>query len=198
MRDVCSECGLCERQTAARSRKNVRRICYLSVTDLESGGSASGSVTTWMLAPPPARVADADTRPLCVTTIFCTIARPRPVPVALGGEERPEDALAQRVAAMPGPLSLDRHAADACAGSTRRLDADRGRDAEPAHASTALRNRLLNACRSSTSSPSIDRRTSPSTSTCRRGARRPQIVGGALTTAREIDRRSAAARAARS
>ena len=72
-----------------RRRAQNQPISTASGVNVSASLVRSGNVS-WNEAPPSGEAATA-TRPLCVTTSFCTMARPRPVPRDARGEERLED-----------------------------------------------------------------------------------------------------------
>ena len=70
------------RPARVRRRKRVLALAGLQAPPLrplfDQGRCASG--TTISKVAPPSSLLRTETRPLCVTMIFCTMARPRPVP----------------------------------------------------------------------------------------------------------------------
>src|SRR5262245_19888667 len=92
------DCETAHLLTILRKHELQIRNTYKDAHDSASIGS-----TTCMLVP-PVGLAAACTRPLCVTTIFCTRASPRPVPppfvVKNGWKIR-----SRAAGGIPGPLS---------------------------------------------------------------------------------------------
>ena len=92
---------------------------------MRGGNQAAGNGSVTCRLAPPSGDVPMVTRPLCVTMIFSTSARPRPVPVAFGREERTEDAIAlgRRDARA---VVVDADAADALERSTSASTLTRG------------------------------------------------------------------------
>src|SRR6476660_5019575 len=91
----------------------------------------TGSVT--VRRAPPASALTADTRPLWVTTIFCTSASPRPVPRAFGVTNG-RNIVEATAAPTPGPLSVTEARSVPCARSSTPATVTFGTTCASAHA----------------------------------------------------------------